>query len=65
MKLVIKMLVGAMYNTRNANGVASFRQDLLSVNFKDASILDSLVDPETKGTIQAVVNKYKVYSVIG
>lgn len=54
----INMIVGAMYNTRNSNGIASFRQDLLSVNFKDASILDTIADTKTKGVIQAIVTKY-------
>ena len=47
-KLAIQTLVGALYNTRNANGISSYRQDLLSVNFKDASILDTITDSEEK-----------------
>lgn len=62
--LAINTIVGAIYNTRNSNGIASFKQDLLSVNFKDASILDTLLDSETKGMIQAIVTKYTAHTVL-
>ena len=62
--LAINTIVGAIYNTRNSNGIASFKQDLLSVNFKDASILDTIVDSNTKGMIQAIVTKYTVHTVL-
>lgn len=61
---VVNMIAGALYNTRNANGIASFKQDLLSVNYKDGSILDTIMDTESKGVVQAVVNRYKVHIVL-
>lgn len=60
----VNMIVGALYNTRNANGIASFKQDLLSVNYKDGSVLDTILDTESKGVVQAVVNRYKVHIVL-
>lgn len=63
-KTAVKYIVGALYNTKNAQGIASFRQDLLSVNYKDGSVLDTILDGNQKNFIQAVIQSYSVYSVI-
>jgi len=63
-KTAIKYIVAGFYNTKNAQGIASFKQDLLSVNYKDGSILDTILDQSGKSFIQAVVTKYTVYEVI-
>lgn len=63
-ELAVHTITSAIYSTRNAGGIASFKQDLLSVNYKDASILDTLLDKETAGIIQAIVNKYSVFNVL-
>ena len=62
-KLIIKMLAGAVVNTRKTEGIASFKQDLLSVNYKDTSILD-LLSPENRNAVNLVVNRYRVFNVI-
>jgi len=62
-KTAVKYIVGALYNTKNAQWVASFRQDLLYVNY-NGSILDTILDGSEKNFIQSVINKYTVYSVI-
>lgn len=63
-KTAVKYITAGLYNTKNAQGIASFKQDLLSVNYKDGSILDTILDPASKSFIQAVVANYTVYSVI-
>ena len=63
-KLAVNTIASVLYNTRNANGIASYKQDLLSVNYKDSSILDTITDPEAKGFIQNIVNKYKIHTVL-
>jgi hypothetical protein len=60
-KAAIKTITAAFYNTKNAQGIASFRQDLLSVNYKDGSILDTIIDPASKNIVQATVARYTVY----
>jgi len=62
-KLAIKTIVGAIWNSRQTQGMASFKQDLLSVNYKDTSILDILGTDE-KNFINSIINRYKVFSVI-
>lgn len=63
-KLAVLTLASAIYTTKGSQGVASFRQDLLSVNYKADGILDTIGDPEKKGQVQAVVNKYKTHLVL-
>lgn len=63
-KTAIKYIAAGFYNTKNAQGIASFKQDLLSVNYKDGSILDTILDSNAKTFLQAVVANYTVYSVI-
>lgn len=62
--LAINTITGAMYNTKNAQGISSFKQDLLSVNYESDTILDTLWDSEAKGMLEAIINKYKVHSVL-
>jgi len=61
-KLAIKEITGAIWNSRQAQGMSSFKQDLLSVNY-DSSVLDTLGTAE-KSHLNTVINKYKVFSVI-
>lgn len=61
-KLAIKEITGAIWNSRSAQGMSSFKQDLLSVNY-DKSVLDTLGTAE-KSHLNTVINKYKVFSVI-
>ncbi len=61
-KLAIKQITGAIWNSRQAQGMSSFKQDLLSVNY-DKSVLDTLGTAE-KSQLNIVINKYKVFSVI-
>lgn len=63
-KLAVNTLASAIYSTKSSQGVASFRQDLLSVNYKAESILDTIGDPGKKGLVQAVINKYRVNIVL-
>jgi hypothetical protein len=63
-KTAVKYIVGALYNTRKAQGIASFKQDLLSVNYRDTGILDTILDPESRGMVAATAANYTVYSVI-
>ena len=63
-KLAVSILVGALYNTKNANGISSYRQDLLSVNYKDGNILESITDTAQKGVVQAIINKYTVHTFL-
>jgi len=60
----VNTIAWALYNTRQANGIASFKQDLLSVNYKDWNILDTLLDTNGKWMINAIVNKYTVHTVL-
>lgn len=62
--MVCFKLAAAIKSTQSAEGIASFRQDLLSVNFKNDSILDTLIDPETKGLVKLTANKYMLPYVI-
>ncbi len=62
-KLALKQIVGAVWNSKQSQGMASFRQDLLSINYKDESILDILGTNE-RSHINTIINRYKVYSVI-
>lgn len=61
---IINMMTGAIYNKRNTEGISSFKQDLLTVNYKDGNALDTILDPTDKGIFLAVVNKYKVHTVL-
>lgn len=63
-ELAIKYIVAGLYNRKNSEGFDSFRQDLLSVNYSKESILDTILDPESKTFVQAVVATYKVPLVI-
>jgi len=63
-KLAISIIVGALYNTKNANGISSYRQDLLSVNYKDGNILESITDTTQKWVVQAIINKYTVHTFL-
>lgn len=63
-KLAVNTLASAIYSTKNSQGVASFRQDLLSINYKAEGILDTIGDPEKKGLVQAVINKYRTHLVL-
>ena len=63
-KYAIKTIVAAMYAGRKASGVASFKQDLLSINYKDKNVLDTLLDGTEKGIIQTIVQNYTVYRTI-
>lgn len=62
--MAINTISGAMYNTKNAQGISSFKQDLLSVNYETDTILDTLGDSESKWMLEAVINKYKVHTVL-
>lgn len=63
-KLAIKTITGSLYNARKADGIASFKQDLLSVNYKSESLLDTILDPEAKTAITLTARKYTVFSTI-
>lgn len=60
-KLAIKYMVGALYNRKNSEGISSFKQDLLSVNYdKQSGILDQILSPEDHSFVTATINRYKV-----
>jgi hypothetical protein len=63
-KTAIKTLASAIYATRKASGVASFKQDLLSINYKDTNVLDTILDPAEKNTVQLIAQKYTVHNTI-
>lgn len=63
-KTAIKYITAGFYNTKNAQGIASFKQDLLAVNYRDSSALDTILDSNSKSYLQAVVAKYTVHDVI-
>lgn len=63
-KLAIKTITGSLYNTRKADGIASFKQDLLSVNYKDENPLDTLLSPENYSAITLTARKYTVFKTI-
>lgn len=63
-KYAIKILVSAMYGQRKSSGISSFKQDLLSINYKDKNVLDTLLDGTEKGIIQTIVQNYRVYRTI-
>lgn len=63
-KLAIKTLTAALYNTRKSEGISSFKQDLLSINYKDGSILDTLGDPSLKSHIVTTARQYTVFRTI-
>lgn len=63
-KLAVIYMVGALYNRRKTEGIASFKQDLLSINYeKGSGILDTILDPENANFVQAVIAQYKQYNV--
>lgn len=50
-----------LHNQRKNADMASFKQDLLSVNFTTGkSFLDTLCDPSDSGFINLIVNKYRI-----
>lgn len=59
-KLAIYMLVGALYNSRNADGISEFKQDLLTVKYSDKSILKSIMDPASFDSFQSIAQSYTV-----
>lgn len=63
-KNAIKYIVSGFYSTKNSQGLSSFKQDLLSVNYKDGSVLDTILDTTQKTFVHATVSRYTVYSVI-
>ena len=63
-KTAIKTLASAIYSTRKASGVASFKQDLLSINYKDTNVLDTILDPAEKNVVQVIARKYTVYQTL-
>lgn len=63
-KTAIKTLASAIYATRKASGVASFKQDLLSINYKDTNVLDTILDPAQKNAVQLIAQKYTVHNTI-
>lgn len=62
-KLATKYLVAGLYNSRKSQGISSFRQDLLSVNYSGEGMIDTLLDTEQGNFVRAVVNKYKIFFV--
>lgn len=63
-KTAIKTLASAIYATRKASGVASFKQDLLSISYKDTNVLDTILDPDQKNAVQLIAQKYTVHNTI-
>lgn len=62
-KLAVKYLVAGLYNSRKSQGISSFRQDLLSVNYSGEGMIDTILDTEQGNFVRAVVNKYKIFFV--
>lgn len=63
-KLAVIYMVAALYNRRKSEGIASFKQDLLSINYeKGSGILDTLLAPDNANFVQAVIAQYKQYNV--
>lgn len=58
-KQAIYVLVKAYWQERQASGIASFKQDLLSVNY-DKGTVNGLTDPTESTQISATVAKYKI-----
>lgn len=58
-KLAVKTIVSAVWQRKAAEGVASFSQDLLTVNFKQASLLDE-IGGTSSHFVKAVAAKYSV-----
>lgn len=56
-KQAIKMAVGTLYNTKNANGLSSFQQDQLSVNYTDAQSSEDILSQNS--IFLSIVGKYK------
>ena len=63
-KLAVKYMVAALYNRKNTEGFSSFKQDLLSINYRDDGIMDTIKSSENSSFIQSVIVKYKVPFVI-
>lgn len=58
-------IVGGMYTARNTQGVGSFRQDLLSVNYApDNNVLTNILSPDQSDFLKVTVRKYSVPFVI-
>lgn len=62
-KLAIKYLVAGLYNSRKSQGISSFRQDLLSVNYSDSGLIDTVLDTEKANFVRAIINQYKIFFV--
>lgn len=62
-KLAVKYLLAGLYNSRKSQGIASFRQDLLSVNYNSDSILDTILDTEQKNFVKAIITKYSIVTI--
>lgn len=62
-KLVIKEMCGAVWNSRKWQGIASFKQDLLSVNYTNGSVLDTL-GTDQKNHLNTIINKYRIFNIV-
>lgn len=49
----------SLNSKKNANGISSFRQDLLSVNYSQESLENVLGDPTNASIVRTIVNKYR------
>lgn len=56
----IYIIVWGLYNARKAQGISSFSQDLLTVNYSSTSLMDKILDPKWMTMLNSIVNKYKV-----
>ena len=63
-QMAIKFMVAELYNTKSAQGIASLKQDLLSITYDKNSIIDTITDPTNKNFVRMVANKYTVFSVL-
>lgn len=62
-KLAVKYMVSGLYNSRKSQGISSFRQDLLSVNYTDSGLLDTLLDEEQGNFVRSIITRYKLVHV--
>jgi len=58
-KMAIYAMVKAYWVQRQASGISSFKQDLLTVNY-DKGTIENLTSETEKSQISMTVNKYKI-----
>jgi len=63
-KHAMYILTSWLYNTRKTEWIKRFKQSLLEIEYKDTNWLDTILDNSNKWVLQAIVNKYKVITVL-